>query len=126
MTLYLKKVLIVEDDPMFAKALKRKFGDAGITAEVVYTGEDAVRLLGTPRNNIKLILSDTQLDGGKNGHEFVPQYKSHNIEIMGMSGIHYYAREWSRAGVPDFFNKTDLTDAHAWPEFVRQCKNILK
>ena len=51
-----KKILIIEDEKPLARALELKLSHAGFTSEVVFNGEDGIRLLN--KESFALILLD--------------------------------------------------------------------
>ena len=51
-----KKILIIEDEKPLARALELKLSHAGFTSEVVFNGEDGIKLLN--KKSFALILLD--------------------------------------------------------------------
>lgn len=80
------KILIVEDDPMLGKMLKKRIEKWDYMAEIVYTGKEAIQKMEKESFDgmlLDIFLPDCQ------GHTLIPGFRALNprIHIIAMTGF---------------------------------------
>ena len=103
-------VLLAEDDPDTTELYTQLLKQSGFDVVVVDSGEKIEEALS--KNNIDIILSDTQMpemDGDVACRKLLEQGKLENILVIGMSSVIDYSKHW-KGIAHEFFYKPGKRD----------------
>jgi len=103
---HMMEVLIVDDDRSLAKLFKKAIEEWGYSAEMVYTGTEALKKLG--QKSFDLVLLDIVLPDGQ-GHHLIPRMRGLNpdLGIIAITGFNTRELEIEvrKAGINQYLSK---------------------
>ena len=94
-------ILIVEDEPLIAEALKQALDDAGFSGLPANNANDALAILEKNRaRDLAGLVTDINLGGPRNGWDIASRAREMNpgLPVVYMSGDS--AADWAARGVP--------------------------
>jgi CheY-like chemotaxis protein len=100
------KVLLVDDEETFARALAERLGSRGVTAEAVFGGKEALDSIGKDEPDVMILdLKMPEVDGMEVLRRVKQNYPNIQTIILSGYGTDSAKKEATRLGVLDFLAK---------------------
>lgn len=111
----LRKILIVEDDPLLQSMYRKFLSNEGLDVHIAGTGTEALDFLSKEPNR-ELILLDIMMPGGMNGFDVLMRLKQNpqlkDIPVIIMSNLDSERSTGLDMGAVDYFVKADTELPH--------------
>ena len=93
-------ILVVEDEYLLQADLEAGLADGGFASEIVFTGEDALKLFVATNRTYQALVTDVRLGRGIDGWELARRIreKAPTFPVIYVTGAP--AEEWAANGVP--------------------------